>query len=553
MSKDNPQLLDETDFDAIVLGTGLIESIVAGSLARAGKKVLHVDSNAHYGSNWSVFGFKELLRWNQGLQQQESKIDYQKNYKSNYRNVKFNFLGQPLTDDMEAIQFDTKTESLEAALYEKIQSLLSIDSYTDKAFLEEAIHQEIKSILEKRQNTITTIDLQPSISKLNALQNTMHASRSYNLDLTPKLLSCNGKLVEILIRSGVGRYLEFKGVDDIGIYDSEEERLDRVPSSKQDVFTNKAINLVDKRKLMRFLTFAIDFDSNPEVLEGKEKERRVKYISRYAPTKIGLEQTQAFVRSMGRFNKGGYLCPLYGGGSEIAQAFCRVCAVFGGVYILSQGLAGYLIDENTGECKGIETKDGQKFNSNWVIAGIDYLDKSWISPAVADFGNSVSRALVVTDKPLVSFGENDEVLCYSVFPPGSSAGNQEKKMFVLHQNHETMACPRGEYITYLWKESTGGDQTELQKAIDLLLPQGSNNIRISHAHIKFSLLYDQRSRQVTLDDSWHLPKNIIPCSDPTGTLTFENAVSEAMDIFYRCVPKDTEFMPEQPQDPEEDY
>ena len=42
-----------------------------------------------------------------------------------------------------------------------------------------------------------------------------------------------------------------------------------MPSSKQDVFTNKAINLVDKRKWMRFLTFAIDFDSNPDVLEGK--------------------------------------------------------------------------------------------------------------------------------------------------------------------------------------------------------------------------------------------------------------------------------------------
>ena len=53
--------------------------------------------------------------------------------------------------------------------------------------------------------------------------------------------------------------------------------------------------------------------------------------------------------------------------------------------MLSQELTGFLIDENTGECKGVETKDGQKFNANWVVAGIDYLDKNWVSPSIIDF------------------------------------------------------------------------------------------------------------------------------------------------------------------------
>ena len=35
--------LDTTHFDAIVLGTGLCESMVAAGLARAGKSVLHLD------------------------------------------------------------------------------------------------------------------------------------------------------------------------------------------------------------------------------------------------------------------------------------------------------------------------------------------------------------------------------------------------------------------------------------------------------------------------------------------------------------------------------
>ena len=35
--------LETTQFDAIVLGTGLCESMVAAGLARAGKSVLHLD------------------------------------------------------------------------------------------------------------------------------------------------------------------------------------------------------------------------------------------------------------------------------------------------------------------------------------------------------------------------------------------------------------------------------------------------------------------------------------------------------------------------------
>ena len=54
----------------------------------------------------------------------------------------------------------------------------------------------------------------------------------------------------------------------------------------------------------------------------------------------------------------------------------------------------------------------------------------------------VSRAVIVSDKPLVSLEE--EALCYSVFPPGSAAGNEDAPIYVIHQSAETMACPKGE-------------------------------------------------------------------------------------------------------------
>jgi RAB protein geranylgeranyltransferase component A len=43
-----------------------------------------------------------------------------------------------------------------------------------------------------------------------------------------------------------------------------------VPSSREDVFTSKAVSLIEKRKLMKFLTFSMDYENAPETLEGSD-------------------------------------------------------------------------------------------------------------------------------------------------------------------------------------------------------------------------------------------------------------------------------------------
>eukprot|EP01060_Flectonema_neradi_P034316 TRINITY_DN5985_c0_g1_i1.p1 TRINITY_DN5985_c0_g1~~TRINITY_DN5985_c0_g1_i1.p1 ORF type:complete len:588 (+),score=120.09 TRINITY_DN5985_c0_g1_i1:253-2016(+) len=51
--------IDEKDFDVVVDGSGLIESILAGSLARSGMRVLHIDENEYYGGEYAT------LTWSQ--------------------------------------------------------------------------------------------------------------------------------------------------------------------------------------------------------------------------------------------------------------------------------------------------------------------------------------------------------------------------------------------------------------------------------------------------------------------------------------------------------
>lgn len=51
------------DYDVIIVGTGLTESILAAALARIGKIVLHIDRNQFYGGEFTSFTLSNLIEW----------------------------------------------------------------------------------------------------------------------------------------------------------------------------------------------------------------------------------------------------------------------------------------------------------------------------------------------------------------------------------------------------------------------------------------------------------------------------------------------------------
>ncbi|KAG6918509.1 hypothetical protein DXG01_013869 [Tephrocybe rancida] len=55
--------MEDGDFDAIIIGTGLTESILAGALAKTGFKVAHIDENPYYGGNEASISLDELAQW----------------------------------------------------------------------------------------------------------------------------------------------------------------------------------------------------------------------------------------------------------------------------------------------------------------------------------------------------------------------------------------------------------------------------------------------------------------------------------------------------------
>lgn len=92
-------------------------------------------------------------------------------------------------------------------------------------------------------------------------------SRKFNLELTPKLLYSRGDIIELVISSGAGANLEFKLLDES--YVMIDDAIELVPGSRQEIFANTDLSLLEKRKLMKLLTSTLTFDQeDPSSYQG---------------------------------------------------------------------------------------------------------------------------------------------------------------------------------------------------------------------------------------------------------------------------------------------
>jgi len=92
--------------------------------------------------------------------------------------------------------------------------------------------------------------------------------RRYSLSLFPAVLPSRGSLISTLIASDISKYVSFRLLDSVSVWDAQSGGVRRVPGSKEEVFKDTSIGLVEKRKLMKFLMFAAgDFEADP-ILAG---------------------------------------------------------------------------------------------------------------------------------------------------------------------------------------------------------------------------------------------------------------------------------------------
>ena len=150
------------------------------------------------------------------------------------------------------------------------------------------------------------------------------------------------------------------------------------------------------------------------------------------PTKDALKLINNFIHSAGRFGNTPFLFTLYGTG-ELPQAFCRLCAVFGGTYCLKKKCESLVIANN--KCKAVVI-DGRRFNCDFVVT--DYtIDGAEEKSSETDV-KLISRAILISDQSIKK--SNCEHLSLLHIPKSEL---NKSSVFLIEVGSSALVAPKG--------------------------------------------------------------------------------------------------------------
>ncbi|XP_051003901.1 rab proteins geranylgeranyltransferase component A 2 [Acomys russatus] len=604
-----------TEFDVVVIGTGLPESILAAACSRGGQRVLHVDSRSYYGGNWASFSFTGLLSWLKDYQQSrngeegmaaawqdlihetEEAIALRKKDETIQHIEVFCYASQELEDSIQetdALQKSpspeasgTLADSLDSAGLSKERHSTYFTSYevpsrhTERSDGELLLPQaDAEESLEKGQccgdepgaraasdgdkdehALVVEDNLElPKRSRITYPQ-MVKESRRFNIDLVSKLLYSQGSLIDLLIKSNVSRYAEFKNVTRILAF--REGKVEQVPCSRADVFNSKELTMVEKRMLMKFLTFCLDYEQHSdecqdftqrsfsEYLKTKKLTPNLQHFILHSiamtsesscTTLDGLKATKNFLQCLGRFGNTPFIFPLYGQG-EIPQCFCRMCAVFGGVYCLRHQVQCLVVDRGSGRCKGIIDHLGQRISASYFIVEDSYLSKETCSNVQY---KQISRAVLITDQSILKTDSDQQISILIVPPLEPGTGS----IRVMELCSSTMTCMKDSYLVHLTCFSSKTAREDLEPVVkQLFVPFAeaeADGEELRKPRLLWALYFNMRdSSGVNRSAYCGLPSNVYICSGPDSGLGNEHAVKQAEALFQELFPSE-EFCPPPP-------
>uniref|UniRef100_A0A671QLJ2 Rab proteins geranylgeranyltransferase component A 2-like n=1 Tax=Sinocyclocheilus anshuiensis TaxID=1608454 RepID=A0A671QLJ2_9TELE len=572
---------------------GLTESVIAAACSRVGQSVLHLDRRNYYAGNWASFTFNGLLSWIE-----EYKVIYFYHFHSDTSLCKLYQLNKiaskcyllcviyseeeeetkaPLTSfqpvNAETVSEETNGDSTEAQDTVTGDDAMATDAKTPNEEHEVSepkeeqhtsdISEPSQSQEEKEPQLISSpADPPVEVEKKITYQKLVKEGRRFNIDLVSKLMYSRGALVDLLIKSNVSRYAEFKNIGRILTYSNG--KVEQVPCSRADVFASKQLTVVEKRMLMKFLTFCLDFEQHPEEYQGmtpckpfreflKNKKltenlqdfvlHSIAMVTQQTLTEEGLKATQHFLRCLGRYGNTPFLFPLYGLG-EIPQCFCRMCAVFGGIYCLRHSVQCLVVDKAANKVKAVIDTRGQRISCSHFVVEDSYIrDEQRQSTAY----RQISRAVLITDRSVLP-SESDQQISLVTIPPLEPSAPAVRMVELCSSS---MTCMPGTYLVHLTCSSSGTAQEDLAPVVSQLFhvstipgEEPSEEERSKPA-VLWVMYFNMRDTSALDSSSYSLPSNVHVCTGPDGSLCSDYSIKLAESVFHHILP-DEEFCPPAP-------
>jgi RAB protein geranylgeranyltransferase component A len=426
-------------------------------------------------------------------------------------------------------------------------------------------------------------------------------SRDYGIDLSPKILFTKSNLLDLLIKSRVYHYLEFQSLSNFHTF--EDNSLGKLVSSKEDIFTNDSLNLLSKRKLMKFLKFIVDENYinkiESEDLSISLKDYLIKnfkleekFINELIftlglinnpdiKTIDGLKRIRRYLLSFNVYGNFPTLYSKFGGPGEISQGFCRSAAVAGTIYKLNTKLINY-----DSKNKIANLNDGSKIKINEKI--VSSLNQSYNKPENCKF-YEIQRLICIVDKPCIEWFNEGESSSIVIFPPFSLNSQNKYPIECLIMGSGTGCCPKGKCIWYLHTIATNindiaqNDLNEALKKLEESLIRESNfdfenfneddfntngltqsgtiklseslkDFTIKNANSKVNYLMKLEFTQLTMVDQLNnenqfgFNSNIMKTKDgiiipnmPSSELSYDGIIEESKNLYKEIVGDDVDF------------
>ncbi|KAM3437520.1 hypothetical protein NHJ13734_004587 [Beauveria thailandica] len=434
--------LSDTDWDVVISGTGLQQSLFALALSRSGKNILHVDPEGYYGENEAAFSLQEADAWAQKHASPDA------------------------------------TGIFRAAEVTKAEGVPSPRSYS-LALAPQLIHAR-SELLNKlvSSKAFRQIEFQ-AVGSFFIFQ---PASADETLPTLTRIPSTredvfSSTTIPVRAKRSLMKFLKF-----VLDYESEPQVEVWRPHAEKPLaeFLGSEFKL-DATLQSYIITLTLSLDGNIAVEDG------LVAISRH-------------LSSMGVFGIGfAAVYPKWGGLSEVCQVGCRAAAVGGAVYMLGTGITSVAkrADETTrldiSLSNGMAVKAKTLFRSSQTVPE----DSVCLTRITAVIGAALPRLF----EPVMEGSPTPSAIVVA-FPTGSvsddSGHTSEYPIYAMVHSSDTGECPSGQCIVYLSTISTASCKAILDAALSSLLHAASEGS--AALEVVYKLRYEQRGpRTPSLD------------------------------------------------------